>query len=354
MSSTDHRPSVDVLIPCYRYGQYLPTAVRSVLEQPGVEVRVLVIDDASPDSSAAVARSLAEADERVEVRVHQENHGLVATLNEGMLEWAEAGYSVVLSADDALAPGALARATALLDAHPEVGFVYGRPVHWDGSDPLPPARTTFVGWTIYPGQRWLRRRFATTHGCITSPEVVLRTELQQRIGGFDPDLPHTADIEMWMRLALHADVGYLRGVDQAYYRVHGTNMSAAYYGRSGLGDLRQRLAAYEAVLRRANGQLPDSDLLGGRLRRNLARDALQRAGRAYDKGRSEIEPVGELVDFAREAFGDITSLPEWYTLQLRRRLGARRAAALRPLVLTPAGRRLRHYWRIWRWQRSGT
>ena len=30
---------------------------------------------------------------------------------------------------------------------------------------------------------------------------------------------------MWMRLAAHADVGYVRGVDQAYYRVHGENMT---------------------------------------------------------------------------------------------------------------------------------
>lgn len=354
MSPTVRRPSVDVVIPCYRYGRFLPDAVRSVLRQPGVEVRVLVIDDASPDDSAVVARSLAETDERVQVRVHQENHGHIATYNEGLLDWAEADYSLLMSADDALTPGALARATALLDAHPEVGFVYGRPVHWDGSDPFPPARTTFAGWTVYSGQQWLRRRFATTHGCITSPEAVTRTALQQRIGGFDPDLPHSADIEMWMRFALHADVGYLRGVDQAYYRVHGANMSSAYYDRSGLGDLRQRLAAYESTLRRANGQLPDSDRLGRRFRRNIARDALQRAGRAYDKGRADIEPVAELVDFARAAFRDTTSLPEWYTLQLRRRLGPRRAAALRPLVLTPAGRRLRHHWRVWRWKRTGT
>lgn len=271
-----------------------------------------------------------------------------------MLEWVKADYAVVLSADDALTPGALERATALLDEHPTVGFAYGRPVHWHDGEPLPAARTKSTGWTIHPGHQWLRRRFATTHGCITSPEVVMRTELWQRIGSFDPALPHTADIEMWMRFALHADVGYLRGVDQAYYRLHDTNMSSAYYGRSGLDDIRQRLAAYEALLRKANGQLPDSERLVRRLRRNLAREALQRAGRAYDKGRTEIEPVTELVELAREAFGEITSLPEWHTLQLRRRLGPRRAVVLRPFVLTPAGRRLRSYWRLWRWKRSGT
>lgn len=351
-------PSVDVVVPCYRYGSVLPTAVRSVLDQPGVDVRVLVIDDASGDGSAEVARSLAAADDRVEVVEHATNRGHLATYNEGLLEWASADYSVLLSADDALTPGALARATALLEAHPSVGFAYGRPLHWDGSTPLPAARTESRGWRIYPGRRWLRRRFATGNGCITSPEVVVRTSLQRRLGGYDPRLPHTGDIEMWMRFALHADVGYLRGVDQAYYRVHGANMSTLYYGDAGVRDLRQRLAAYEVTLEHAasleGGPLPEVAALRRRLRRVLARDALQRAGRAYDKARAEVEPVEEMVAFATDAVGSaVTALPEWHTLRLRRALGPRVSHALRPLVLTAAGRRLRRRWRVERWQRHG-
>ncbi len=347
-------PSVDVVVPCYRYGTVLPTAVRSVLDQPGVDVRVLVIDDASGDGSADVARSLAEADDRVEVSVHTENRGHLATYNEGLLDWAKADYSVLLSADDALTPGALGRATALLDANPSVGFAYGRPLHWDGAMPLPTARTEDRGWTIHDGRRWLRRRFALGNGCITSPEVVVRTALQQRIGGYDPRLPHTGDIEMWMRFALHSDVGYLRGVDQAYYRVHGANMSTLYYGDAGVRDLRQRLAAYEVLLEQAGGLLPDASRLERRLRRALARDALQRAGRAYDKGRTGTEPVHEMVAFAKSAMGpDVTMLPEWHTLRLRRRLGQRVSHALRPLVLTAAGRRVRRRWNLERWRRQG-
>ncbi|GAA3004313.1 glycosyltransferase family 2 protein [Actinokineospora diospyrosa] len=344
--------SVDVVIPCYKYGKVLPTAVRSVLDQPGVDVRVLVIDDCSGDGSADVARELSSADSRVTVLEHEQNKGHIATYNEGLMDWASADYCALLSADDALTPGALQRATRLLDAHPEVGFVYGRPLHWDGSTPLPPARTEDQGWTVYNGLSWLRRRFALGEGCITSPEVVVRTSLQRRLGAYNPELRHTGDIEMWMRFALHADVGYLKGVDQAYYRVHGQNMSAAYYA-SVVNDLRQRLAAYTAITDRTDNQLPDRLEMDRQVRRVLARDALRRAGRAFDKGRSEIDPVDELVDFAREAFGDIEGLPEWHTLQLRKRLGARRSRALSPLVLTAPARRIRQHARVLKWQREG-
>lgn len=342
-----------MVIPCYRYGEVLPTAVRSALDQPEVDVRVLVIDDCSGDGSADVARGLAEADERVHVWEHRENRGHIATYNEGLLDWADADYCVLLSADDALTPGALGRATALLDANPDVGFAYGRPLHWRDGTPLPPARTESRAWTVYPGRAWLRWRFAAANGCITSPEVVVRTALQRKVGGYDPALPHTGDIEMWMRLALHADVGYLPGVDQAYYRVHDANMSRAYYADAGVADLRQRMAAYTALLGRAEGRLPDAARLEHRLRGTLARDALQRAGRAYDKGRTEVEPVDEMIRFAVEVFDDVHRLPEWHTLALRRAVGPRWAAALRPLSLAAAGRRVRRTWRRRRWERKG-
>ena len=72
--------------------------------------------------------------------MHETNKRHIATYNEGLLEWADGDYCVLLSADDRLTPGALVRATALLDAHPTVGFVYGHPLTFQDGAPLPPAR----------------------------------------------------------------------------------------------------------------------------------------------------------------------------------------------------------------------
>src|SRR5215471_13341349 len=54
----------------------------------------------------------------------------IATYNEG-IDWVSADYMLLLSADDYLLPGALDRAAAVLDAHLEVGFVFGRAVELD-------------------------------------------------------------------------------------------------------------------------------------------------------------------------------------------------------------------------------
>ena len=145
--------SVSVVIPCYKYGHFLEEAVTSVLDdQEGVDVRVLIIDDASPDDSAEMARKIAARDPRVEVAVHAANKGNIATFNEGLLEWADGDYCVLMSADDRLTPGALRRARDLLDAHPSVGFVYGHPLWIMDGAPLPAARTRVRGWSVWSGQ----------------------------------------------------------------------------------------------------------------------------------------------------------------------------------------------------------
>ena len=105
---------VDVLVPCYKYGHLLRDCVQSVLAHPGVDVRVLILDDASPDSTPEVAAQLVREDGRVSCRRHAVNVGHIETYNEG-LAWATGEYTLLLSADDLLTPGALGRA-ARLDA----------------------------------------------------------------------------------------------------------------------------------------------------------------------------------------------------------------------------------------------
>src|SRR5205807_1355548 len=93
--------------------------------------------------------------------------------------------------------------------------------------PLPTARTHTKGWSIWAGERWLEHRFRQAENPIITPELVVRTSLQKRAGGYDPQLPKAADMELFMRFATYADVGFIRGADQAYYRVHGQNMSSS-------------------------------------------------------------------------------------------------------------------------------
>ncbi len=94
-----------MLITSHNYARFLTGAVDSVLSQHGVDVDVLVIDDASTDDTVEVSDRLTR-DPRVRVRRHEQNRGHIPSVNEG-LDALDGQYIVKLDADDLLAPGAL-------------------------------------------------------------------------------------------------------------------------------------------------------------------------------------------------------------------------------------------------------
>lgn len=184
---------VDVIVPCYQYGHFLQQCVESVLTQEGVELRVLIIDDASPDGTSEVAAQLAARDERVCVRRHSLNQGHIATYNEG-LEWAAGDYILLLDADDVLTPGALLRSTLLMDANPEVGMTYGRArVTEDPAREIFPAGADRASRTV-GGREWIESVCETGLNHVRQPTVVVRTKLQKELGGYCPALPHAGDM----------------------------------------------------------------------------------------------------------------------------------------------------------------
>jgi hypothetical protein len=306
---------VSVVVPCYNYGHYLEGCVGSVLSQEGVDVDVLIIDDASPDGSVEIAKGIAERDERVQVLAHERNCGHIATYNEG-LALCKGDYTVLLSADDLLVPGALARATAVFARYPKVGFVYGRTVYFTKS-PLPAPSTRTGQHVVWDGIEWARSRCEIGRGGIVSPEVVARTELQQETGGYRPELPHSGDTEMWLRFALRADVAYV-DADHAYYRVHAASMSKSQFSTA-LADARERTRAYASAFEDAPADVASEAVrLHELAMRGIAREILWGVCRAYDRGEADEETVGQLVDFASEIYPGAHRLGEYRRLRLRR------------------------------------
>lgn len=333
------RPAISVVVPCYKYGHYLPGCVASALDQDGVDVDVLVIDDASPDGSLAVARRLAAADTRISVVAHETNRGHLATYNEGLAA-ATGDYLVLLSADDLLAPGALGRAAALMEHHPEVGLVYGFAPVFD--ERPPPARTAARSWSVWTGGQWLRSVCQRGRNPVSTPEVVMRTSVMRALVGYDARLPHAADFLLWLRAAGVAAVGRVNGADQAFYRVHGANMHVDRYAGA-LTDLRQRMAAFEIFLAEDGVALPDAPRLLAAARRAVAREALTIAIQS-----AVDSPAGaaELAAFAAELVPSVRSARSWRRYRRAVRPPGRRVTPPGAAVAADLADRLR--WRSFR------
>jgi glycosyltransferase involved in cell wall biosynthesis len=340
---------VDVIVPCYNYGRFLRECVESVLTQTHEDLRVLIIDDCSPDHTEEVARELVSHDRRVAYRRHATNRGHIATYNEG-LEWATGKYTLLLSADDFLAPGALERAGGLMEENQEVGMTHGRAIleragglmeenqevrmtHLraiDQSRHQPPDDSFDSGnpakAMIVPGAEFIETscRFGSTR--VYTPTAVVRTELQKRLGFYREDLPHSGDLEMWLRFASCSCIGYINQI-QAHWRQHVANMNAIYLCNRA-NDLEQRMAAFRVFFENHGSNLVGVEGLLSIAHLSLAREAISWA--CYHMNQNNERHTELLRRFAVETDARITRWGPYRRLCWKLKMGARIWQAVRP------------------------
>jgi len=324
MKGSNVTTTVDIVIPCYRYGNFLQESVESVLSQQDVDVRILILDDASPDNTADVGGELARLHRNVEFRRHAANKGHITTYNEG-IEWASAELFLLLSADDYLLPGALKRAARLMDARPGMSFVFGNAFleFDDGARELrgPGAGLSMAETSVLPCVDFMR--LMQGKNVVPTPTAVVRTSAQKRVGGYCHELPHSGDMAMWLRLAAEGDVGFVNAA-QAVYRMHSRNMSRS-YSSSRLPDVLQRRAAIDHFLAHVSG--PDESRLRKILLEALGRDAVSQASAAFNEG--DVGISNQLSGIAKEYYPGVCYTAPWFRYQMHRAIGRRAWGAFR-------------------------
>ncbi len=252
--------SVDVAIPCYQHGRFLRDCVLSVLDQGITDLRILIIDNASTDGSADVARQLASEDERVQVSVHAVNLGPHASFNEGV-DWAAGDYFMILCSDDLLAPGALAHMVDVMERHPDAAFAYGNDTHWADGQPCPvaPIPSPAPSWHVRDGHDFITERCRKPEGYIAAGMVLNRTASHKAAGHYRPELPHTDDFEMLLRLACLGRVAHTDAV-LGIKRMHGQNRTNDFLAQR-TRDLCERVAALDSFFSREGSALQGSEQL---------------------------------------------------------------------------------------------
>ena len=205
-----HEDFVSVVIPCHGQAHFLGEAIESVLAQTCPAHEIVVVDDGSPDHTAAVAGRYAAVRY---VRQPQQERCVART--RGLRE-TSGSFVVFLDADDRLLPQHFEAALAVFRANPGVAFVCGD-YRWCGDDqathvhdcrPLPDhygtlLRTNFIG---------------PPHA------VMFRRELVVREGGFRAGFETCEDQDLYIRMARRYPIHCHHAV-VAEYRRHGSQSS---------------------------------------------------------------------------------------------------------------------------------
>ncbi len=91
-------PRLSVVVPFYNVGEYIEDCLDSIARQTWADFEAILVDDGSPDDSAAIAKDFCGRDSRFRI-VSQHNQGLGPARNTGVRQ-AEGEYLTFVDSDD--------------------------------------------------------------------------------------------------------------------------------------------------------------------------------------------------------------------------------------------------------------
>ena len=251
--------TVDIIIPAFNAARFLPFSLESVVSQTFDDWRILLVDDGSTDNTAeAVAPFLDRLGSKIRY-IKQENRGLPAARNTA-IRASTAEFLALLDADDVWLPCRLSESLKILRERPQVGLVYGlitgidqenRPgITWGGN-------LSDADGHIAP-QIYMRKVE------LPCPTITFRRKCVDEVGFFDETMRATEDRDLWLRIALRYEVGFVPKV-LAYYRLSPNSMSTdpqrmlqaqlkfirKHYGSEGCGLRPRQIALARSYKQRA-------------------------------------------------------------------------------------------------------
>lgn len=195
------RPLVSIILPTYNRADFLRRSIDSVLNQTFCDFELIIVDDASTDSSKEVIDTF--DDQRIIYLEHERNLGGSAARNTG-IRAARGNFIAFQDSDDEWLPEKLEKQMKIMeDAPANVGVVYTGfwRINGDNKEYIPgPAQQVKEGNI---NQELLKGNFVTTQA------VLVKKECFQEAGLFDETLPRLQDWELFLRLAKHFEFRYI-------------------------------------------------------------------------------------------------------------------------------------------------
>ena len=187
--------SLTIVMPVYNGARHLREALASLLQQ---RARIVCVDDASTDDSAAIARACG-----VELVRNDRRLGLAENWNR-CAALVTTPYFVLAHQDDVYEPGYAEALLALLEAHPRAFIAHCKTTAIDDGGraiATPAARYKESLWPRHDpyeegGDAALRR--LARGNFIVAPSVMFRTAAARAVGTFSP-LEFVLDWEYWLR-----------------------------------------------------------------------------------------------------------------------------------------------------------
>ncbi len=222
-------PKVSVIIPNYNHASYLPQRIESVLNQTYGDFELLILDDASTDSSREVIEKYAGNNSEITTIFNTTNSGSpFAQWNKGV-EKASGEYLWLAESDDFCEPNFLEELVPLLDQNPQVGIAYCQTYLVDESDSVLNSYQKNLEF-IYKTKAWRKnfikpgaevcRDWLVFHNPIPNASgALMRKSTYLNVGKADPTMKLNGDWFLYAKILAQSDLAFT-AQHLNYFRVH--------------------------------------------------------------------------------------------------------------------------------------
>ncbi|MEO6753389.1 MAG: glycosyltransferase [Chthoniobacteraceae bacterium] len=244
---------VTVGIPSFNAERWIAQAVQSALDQQGVEIEVIVVDDGSTDGSVAVAQKFGARVKIIEGGHQGANHARNLVLQNATGEWVQ-----YLDADDYLEPAKII--TQLRESNDgRDADVLHSPVWvetWKAESSSRVASESSPDADIFT--QWIRWHIPQTGGCLWRREALVRA------GGWKEGQPCCQEHELYLRALMTGLRFAFTPTPGAVYRIWSEETLCR---KDPLLVIRVRTGLFDTLL----AHLTEKGILTGMHRRELGR-----------------------------------------------------------------------------------
>lgn len=203
---------VSIVTPAYKAAAFVGLSIESVLAQDHQEWEMLIVDDKSPDETAAVVQRYAERDARVRL-LSQEKNGGAAMARNAALRNARGRFIAFLDSDDLWLPGKLSTQLRFMtERSAALSFTAFRRISQNAD---------VVGRLIEVPPELSYRELLKNTAIATSTVIVDRT----KTGDFQMRKTYYDDFVLWLELAKRGVIAYGLNADLMRYRVVAQSIS---------------------------------------------------------------------------------------------------------------------------------
>lgn len=221
-------PLVSIILPTYNHGEFIKSAIDSILDQDFYNFELILINDGSIDGTSEIIKDYC-SDNRVKI-IEQKNQGLPKTLNVGF-SVAKGDFLTWTSADNLFSRNAISDLLRAANRETNSGLFYSdfQAINRTGL-PLEDNNP----WRIYDRDKRnksvvrVKKRgnfFREVPVNFVGPYFLYRAELGKKLKGYS-NTPGIEDWDFWLRMQFLTSFEYVHTTGLNYkYRVHSNSMS---------------------------------------------------------------------------------------------------------------------------------